>query len=273
MFRAVEVFAIVAPERKINFHPALLASQTVRLPGNRRLCDLPAYNVGTIQYSGAKCCLNVQHAARNSASWKSVSTAGNYSAKMIILPTWHGSDVTQGWQKSRGSSGEDGEKLLSDMDTETQKTIHPVLTTRKPEWSTRTPEFLRKYGFIYDSSMMNDDKPYLMQSGSGAGIYELPVEWFLDDWTLFEERRQSPGAVLEAWRSEFDAVHDLGVGYFMLTMHPECIGRASRMSMLERLVNHIGERQGIAFARCDELVEYLQSPNHLIPSNRTNSPF
>jgi hypothetical protein len=51
---------------------------------------------------------------------------------MIILPTWHGSDVTQGWQKSRGSSGEDGEKLLRDMDTETQKTIHPVLTTGKP---------------------------------------------------------------------------------------------------------------------------------------------
>jgi hypothetical protein len=31
MLRAVVVLAIVAPERKIDFHPALLASQTVRL--------------------------------------------------------------------------------------------------------------------------------------------------------------------------------------------------------------------------------------------------
>jgi len=171
---------------------------------------------------------------------------------------------------------------FSELDEEGEKGVHEKSVSmleetagkrpvgfRAPywEWSTRTLEFLRKYGFIYDSSLMNDDKPYLMQSGSGAGIYELPVEWFLDDWTLFEERRQSPGAVLEAWRSEFDAVHDLGVGYFMLTMHPECIGRASRMSMLEQLVNHIRERQGIAFARCDELVEHLQqSPNPQQPN-------
>jgi hypothetical protein len=138
MLRAVVVFAIVTPERKIDFHPALLASQTVRLPGNGRLCHLPAYNVGTIHYCGAKCCPNVQHAARNSTSWKSANTAENYSAKMIILPIWHGSDVTQGWQKSRGSFGEDGEKLLRDMNRETQKTIHPVLTARKPDYILRS---------------------------------------------------------------------------------------------------------------------------------------
>ena len=133
------------------------------------------------------------------------------------------------------------------------------------EWSTRTPELLRKYGFIYDSSLMNDDKPYLIEGGIGAGLYELPVEWFLDDWTLFEERRQAPNTVLEAWRSEFDAVYDLGVGYFMLTMHPECIGRASRMAMLDNLVTHIREKQGVAFVRCDELVAHLRTL-----SNRLN---
>jgi peptidoglycan/xylan/chitin deacetylase (PgdA/CDA1 family) len=126
------------------------------------------------------------------------------------------------------------------------------------EWSARTLGFLRKYQFAYDSSLMSDDKPYLIDGGSSAAIYELPVEWFLDDWTLFEEHRQSPSMVLEAWRSEFDAVHDLGVGYFMLTMHPECVGRASRINMLEQLVNHMRARKGIVFARCDELVEHLR---------------
>jgi peptidoglycan/xylan/chitin deacetylase (PgdA/CDA1 family) len=126
------------------------------------------------------------------------------------------------------------------------------------EWSTRTLGLLQRHKFVYDSSLMNDDKPYRMRSGSAPGIYELPVEWFLDDWTLFEERRQPPTTVLETWKCEFDAVSDLGVGYFMLTMHPECIGRASRIHMLEQLVIHMRAKRGVAFARCDELVEYLQ---------------
>jgi peptidoglycan/xylan/chitin deacetylase (PgdA/CDA1 family) len=162
---------------------------------------------------------------------------------------------------------------LAEVDAEGEQDVHEKsvrilgeLAGKRPvgfrapywEWSTRTLGFLQEYGFIYDSSLMGDDKPYLVQSELAPGIFELPVEWFLDDWTLFEERRQPPSAVLETWKGEFDAVHDLGVGYFMLTMHPECIGRASRISMLEQLVIHMHAKQGITFARCDELVEYLR---------------
>ena len=126
------------------------------------------------------------------------------------------------------------------------------------EWSTRTLPYLRRFGFMYDSSLMNDDKPYLIRSeGETAGIYELPVEWFLDDWELFEKQRQNPSAVLDTWRSEFEAVYDLEVGYFMLTMHPECIGRAYRMAVLGQLIDCISKKEGIIFARCDEFVDYL----------------
>lgn len=121
------------------------------------------------------------------------------------------------------------------------------------EWSTRTLALLQEFGFVYDSSLMNDDKPYRLRSEAGPGIVELPVEWFLDDWTLFEERRQPPNTVLDSWRSEFDAAYDLGTGYFLLTMHPECIGHASRIRMLEQLVEHMDTKEGIAYARCDEL--------------------
>ena len=143
------------------------------------------------------------------------------------------------------------------------------------EWSTRTLEFLQKYGFLYDSSLMNDDKPYIIESQSGVKILELPVEWFLDDWMLFEERRQSPSFVLDSWVSEFDAVYDLEVGYFMLTMHPECIGHASRITMLERLVNHIQKRQMVTFVKCDELVEYLRQPSkrHQLTKRRAPTEF
>ncbi len=121
------------------------------------------------------------------------------------------------------------------------------------EWSDRTGGFLRKYGFGYDSSLMNDDRPYRITDGPASGMVELPVDWVLDDWMLFEEKQQPPSAALETWRSEFDAAYDLGTGYFILAMHPECIGRGSRMRVLEQLVRHMRTKKGVAIGRCDEL--------------------
>jgi peptidoglycan/xylan/chitin deacetylase (PgdA/CDA1 family) len=160
---------------------------------------------------------------------------------------------------------------LSELSEQQEWSIHDrstrileELTGKRPvgfrapywEWSTRTLAQIRKCGYKYDSSLMNDDKPYTINS-CGTKFHELPVEWFLDDWTLFEELRQPPSTVLDAWKSEFDSVYALEVGYFMLTMHPECIGRASRMTMLEQLLRHISRKRDIVFARCAELVQYL----------------
>jgi peptidoglycan/xylan/chitin deacetylase (PgdA/CDA1 family) len=126
------------------------------------------------------------------------------------------------------------------------------------EWSSRTLTYLQKCGFRYDSSLMSDDKPYVISiGGASTGIHELPVEWSLDDWPLFEIQRRNPSDVLSMWKSEFDAVYDQGIGYFMVTMHPECIGRAPRMVLLKQLIEHVLQRNDVVFARCDELVESL----------------
>jgi peptidoglycan/xylan/chitin deacetylase (PgdA/CDA1 family) len=125
------------------------------------------------------------------------------------------------------------------------------------DWSKRTLDYLRKIGFRYDSSLMSDDKPYRIEDA--GGMYELPVETFLDDWPLFELQQQTPTNVLDSWRREFNAAYELNTGYFMLTMHPECIGRASRISMLEELVNEITQKRDVVFARCDQLVDALQA--------------
>jgi len=126
------------------------------------------------------------------------------------------------------------------------------------DWSKRTLGYLCKIGFKYDSSLMSDDRPFrIADERIRGGIYELPVENFLDDWPLFEIQHQSPMNVLDSWKREFNAAYDAATRYFMLTMHPECIGRASRISMLDELVNEILQRPDIVFARCDELVKAL----------------
>jgi len=129
---------------------------------------------------------------------------------------------------------------------------------RAPHWefSQSTVSNLVKFGFKYDSSLMNDEKPYMLEhGGKSTGILELPVEWFLDDWPIFEIERRPPSEVFNIWIQEFEAVYEERVPYFMLTMHPQCIGRASRAKMLEVLIRAIRKRRGAEFSRCIDLVE------------------
>jgi peptidoglycan/xylan/chitin deacetylase (PgdA/CDA1 family) len=137
---------------------------------------------------------------------------------------------------------------------------HRPLGYRAPHWeiSPHTIGNLSRLGFKYDSSLMNDEKPYVItHDGRSTGLVELPVEWFLDDWPIFEIERRSPNEAFNVWSQEFEAVYAERVSYFLLTMHPQCIGRASRTKMLEDLIRAIRRKKGAVFSRCIDLAEEI----------------
>jgi peptidoglycan/xylan/chitin deacetylase (PgdA/CDA1 family) len=54
--------------------------------------------------------------------------------------------------------------------------------------------------------------------------------------------------VHDTWRAEFDYLYEeLGTGALVLTMHPQCIGRGSRLLMLRRLLDHFKSHDGVSF--------------------------
>ena len=129
---------------------------------------------------------------------------------------------------------------------------------------------LLEHGFSYDSSMApNDYAPTYCRLGDvvrtdaafGFGtpvdLVELPFDWILDDWPYFtydaaahHEGLRSPTDVFDVWSAEFDYLYEeVGSGVFVLTMHPQCIGRGSRMRMLRRLIDHIRSTTACASAR------------------------
>jgi peptidoglycan/xylan/chitin deacetylase (PgdA/CDA1 family) len=127
---------------------------------------------------------------------------------------------------------------------------------RAPDWefSPYTLENLLKFNFKYDSSLMDDDKPYAINyRGKPTGMVKLPVAWLLDDWQVFEVHRRPPSEAFNSWIQEFKALYAAKVSYFNLTMHPQTIGRASRTAMLETLIEAMGRRKGVTFARCMDL--------------------
>ena len=123
---------------------------------------------------------------------------------------------------------------------------------RAPSWnhSPNTLRIIREMGFLYESSLMADDRPYeLVQDGEATGLVELPVEWILDDAPLFNPlgtRYMNPRDVLSVWIDEFDGAWEEGT-MFLLTMHPHVIGHRSRIVVLEELINHMKTKEGVWF--------------------------
>ena len=131
---------------------------------------------------------------------------------------------------------------------------------RAPYWliSDRTLDLVIELGFRYDSNFMDDDMPYMLRwRGRDTGLAELPVEWLLDDWPHFETNRMTTKQVYDMWKPEFEGIHELG-RYFGLTCHPQCIGRASRLKMLDKLLDEMETKGDVWFPTCKELADWTR---------------
>jgi peptidoglycan/xylan/chitin deacetylase (PgdA/CDA1 family) len=125
---------------------------------------------------------------------------------------------------------------------------------RSPSWdfSPRTLDYLSREGFLYSSNLMNDDRAYLHPNG----LVELPVQWMLDDAPFFLFRPpysrpiSPPHAALETWCQEFSALTGEEGRCFVLTMHPQLSGRASRVVLLQKFIDHTRAYSGTRFLRC-----------------------
>ena len=128
---------------------------------------------------------------------------------------------------------------------------------RAPYWivTTRTLNHLRRLGFKYSSNFMDDDMPYILDEEHG--IVELPVEWMLDDWPQFELQRKAPDEVYRLWKPELEGIYELG-RYAALTCHPQCIGRISRLKMLEKLLREFLDRGDVWFPTGRELSDWVR---------------
>jgi len=134
---------------------------------------------------------------------------------------------------------------------------------RAPSWdfSPNTLNILREMNFLYDSSLMSDDRPYeILQNGQPTGLVELPVEWILDDAPVLNprgDRYTNPRELLQVWKDEFDVAYQEGT-MFLLTMHPHYIGHRSRIVVLQELIEHIRSRPGVWFATHRAAAEYVK---------------
>lgn len=135
------------------------------------------------------------------------------------------------------------------------------------EFSEHTIDILVEFGIQYSSNMFDADSPYLLEHrGRNTGIVELPFAWALDDapYFLYSSRipgrtMSAPSAVLETWTREFDGLVREPGRCFVLALHPQIIGRPSRMWLLEQFVEHASANPRTRFVRCDDLASSVRN--------------
>jgi peptidoglycan-N-acetylglucosamine deacetylase len=136
---------------------------------------------------------------------------------------------------------------------------------RAPNWqlTTTTLELLIETGLTYDSSLMDDDRPYLIDHPAGR-IAELPVHWSLDDWEQYAflpepdigQVINTPATVRELWIGELDAMRSTG-SLCNICAHPFLSGRPSRLKVIADLITFARECGDVEILRCDALAQRI----------------
>lgn len=127
-----------------------------------------------------------------------------------------------------------------------------------------TYNVLKELGFIYSSSLSDNDIPYIKTNG----IVELPIHWELYDLPYFaytfdppipqsQGRSSNANDVLENWMYELEGARRYGT-LMNIQLDPQSIGEQGRIFILEKLLQQICSDESAWVTLCEEITKYTE---------------
>lgn len=131
-------------------------------------------------------------------------------------------------------------------------------------YSKHSTEILIKEGFLWDTSLMGDDNPYLIRQAGGE-LIELPSRWQLDDWPQFVHNHDldfmmpiaSPSYAMDVYMAEFYAMLEHG-GIWLNCFHPFCSGQVARLMMVEKMLETMLGSGKVWITTGEEVARYVR---------------
>ncbi|QFU81810.1 polysaccharide deacetylase family protein [Natronorubrum aibiense] len=209
----------------------------------------------------------------------------------ISAEVWdRGYDIQHhGWSHTGPATYETKEDEMADVERAIDSIVD--LTGRKPtgyrspawDYSANTLDILDEVGIEWDSSKMASDfEPHWLYGnwsapedgpydrGEPTDLVELPVSWQRDDWpaltfTWARPHRMgyvSEDSLFQRYYDQFDWMHEnVDDGVFILTLHPQVIGQAHRISRLEELIEHMKSHDDVEFEEMDTVATEFRENN------------
>ena len=147
------------------------------------------------------------------------------------------------------------------------------------ETSSNLIRLLAENGFLYDSSLLDAVSPYRHRLPDGrSGPIELPWHWSLDDAPFmltsisFHRPIFTNEHILGIWKTELREIHRWG-GLVNVAMHPQAIGRPSRLAMLREFIAYARTLEGVWITTAQEAARAWQAQEANAPDLSDITPF
>lgn len=128
-------------------------------------------------------------------------------------------------------------------------------------------ELMNKRGYEYCSTLKDCDWAYLHdEAHPESSVVELPTEPTLDDFSYFYFSYADEATitcsypceyVYQIWKDNFDELANENDKVLVLKLHPQLIGRSSRIRMLERFIAYM-RANGAWIASCREVAAHVR---------------
>jgi peptidoglycan/xylan/chitin deacetylase (PgdA/CDA1 family) len=125
--------------------------------------------------------------------------------------------------------------------------------------SAQTLDILSEEGFIWDSSLLNDDYACLFDC-TGGKLVELPFTTSTADKTFVGypyPMRSSPDGLADVWNSEFDVLYresERAPRFVILSIQTWATGRPAPLRSLRQFLQRLIQYNDVQFARCQDIV-------------------
>ena len=127
--------------------------------------------------------------------------------------------------------------------------------------SPQTHDILAEEGFAWDSSMLNDDLPYLFDCGARR-LVEIPFSTSTADKTYIGypyPQRGGPDGLANVWNNEFEVLYgesERSPRFLILSLQTWATGRPAPLRILRQFLDRLFGPEGVWFARCGDISKW-----------------
>ena len=165
------------------------------------------------------------------------------------------------WENSYALSPDDERRFIADS----VESIVRATGQRPIGWnaywmrnSIHTLEILQDLGFLYHIDEPSRDEPFITPL-RGKDFVTVPYTFHMNDIVSFPFEGWNPQAYEQALKDEFDQLFDEAATrrrMMIISLHDRISGHAGRVRALDRFLTYARQREGVWFARKDEIARW-----------------
>lgn len=138
-----------------------------------------------------------------------------------------------------------------------------ILGWRCPDYrlGPQTLDILAEEGFLWDSTLLNDDLPYVFDCG-GQRLVEIPFTTSTADKTFIGypyPQRGGPYGLANAWNNEFEILYaesETSPRFLILSLQTWATGRPAPLRILRQFLDRLAGHEEFWFAQSTEIAKW-----------------